>query len=219
MHPGRNPAFRTSGYLPGSARMQGQKSFPPPTGICLKSMETDYHHQFGNCPGLPGIIRMTPHLQACLDQAKAPFNGWCVHNREPLSLSQLHTLLECAFPRLQALDPKLFAFADWHEHDGFVLETRETTWPAILSNTASIQALFASRNDNYYVRNAFHDQNHQWLLRYHIGEDTYEEDDCDFDLSAAPGSPWEQVANDLLQQFPAWLTRTTAQTWFLARGC
>lgn len=162
---------------------------------------------------------MTPELQKALEKGEPPFNGWCLHNREELSLFQLHSMLQYAMPRLQALTPKLFAFADWHEHDGFVLESQETTWPAILADIRDIQALFASRNDDDFVRNAFHGQNHQWLLRYHIGEDTYKEDDCDFDLSAAPGSPWEKVANDLLQQFPAWLTRTTAQTWFLARGC
>lgn len=162
---------------------------------------------------------MTPELQRSLERGTAPFDGWCLHNRESLSLSQLQTVVEKAISRLQSLDQKVFAFADWHEHDGFVLESQETTWSAVLADIRDNQTLFASRNEDDFVRNAFHGLNHQWLLRYHIGEDANHENDCDFDLSATPGSPYEQVASDLLKQFPAWLTRSPARSWFLARGC
>ncbi len=162
---------------------------------------------------------MTPQLQRSLESGAAPFDGFCLHDRESLSLGQLQTVLEMAFSRLQSLEQRVFAFADWHEHDGFVLESQETTWHTILADIRDIQSLFASRIGDDFVRNAFHGLNHQWLLRYHIGDDANQEDDCFFDLSATPGSPYEQVANDLLKQFPAWLTRSPARSWFLARGC
>lgn len=162
---------------------------------------------------------MTPELQRSLERGTAPFDGWCLHNRDSLSLSQLQTVLQAAFSRFLSLDQMVFAFADWHEHDGFIKESQETTWPAILADIRDNQTLFASRKDDFYVRNAFHGLNHQWLLRYHIGEDTDKEDDCYFDLSTAPGSPYDQVASDLLEQFPLWLTRSPAQAWFIARGC
>lgn len=162
---------------------------------------------------------MTPHLLASLNKGSAPFNGWCLHNREEWSLTQLHTVLQFTLPRLQSIAPAVFSFADWHEHDGFVLDSRETTWPAILAEIRDNQALFASRNGDDFVRNAFHGPNHQWLLRYHIGEDTDKENDCDFDLSTAKDSHYAQLAIDLLNQYPHWLTRSPAQSWFLARGC
>ncbi len=163
---------------------------------------------------------MTPELQERLQESKAPFDGWCIHNADELSLSQLRQILAVTMPLLEPSYPNIFSFHDWHEHDGFVLEAKPETWNSLREQASTDRALFDSRASDFAVRVAVYSPTFDWLLRYNVDdedESDYSTAWCDFDLSVSEESAALAVANSVLTQFPSELLKCKSQPRFLSR--
>lgn len=160
---------------------------------------------------------MTPELQQRLDSNLPPFDGACIHNADDLTLSQLRELLIVSTSLLSASHPVIQSFRDWHEHDGYIVESKPESWGFISLAIANDHTLFDSRDDDFEVRTAFFPPTFDWLLRYNIDEDDesdYRTATCDFDLSVAKNNNQPEIIDDLLTRYPDLLTQCESQSWF-----
>ena len=160
---------------------------------------------------------MTPELQQRLEQSDAPFDGLCIHNADVLSLSQLRRLLEYVFPNLESRDSTIRRYRDWHEHDGYVVESIPTDWDFLKNALLNDRTLYDSRDEDFAVRIAVYSQSFDWLLRYNVDdedESDYNTAACDFDLSVALNAGLDELLDSLLAQFPQLMRSCPARPWF-----
>ena len=160
---------------------------------------------------------MTPELQHRIDGSMRPFDGLCIHNNCALSLSQLHKLLIVANSILSVRYPEIWVFSDWHEHDGFIVDSKPKSWTSMNATLASNRSLFDSRDDDAEVRVAVYPPAFDWLLRYNIDQDDesdYNTALCDFDFSVADNLNLTELTDNLLTRFPNLLTQCDSQSWF-----
>jgi hypothetical protein len=81
----------------------------------------------------------------------------------------------------------LYAFDDWHQHDGYITERRLMDWRTLAALSQSAETLIASRQGDTYVHRSFYPDDFSFLLRYDIaGEDSMDGTTFagTFDLSA-----------------------------------
>lgn len=121
----------------------------------------------------------------------SPFDGDCLITDDLLLVEDLRSLLALVVAELESqyAAQTLYAFDDWHQHDGYVTERRVTDWGTLAAVTRSADALIASRQGDTYVHRSFYPEDFAFLLRY----DVLDEDSGDgtgfagtFDLSAVP---------------------------------
>jgi hypothetical protein len=146
-----------------------------------------------------------------------PFNGTCIYNPESLNLSQLRDVLAAASLLLSAKYKDIHSFYDWHEHDGYIVDSKTDSWATINAAIENELALFGSRDEGYGVRIAFYPATFDWLLRYNVDqvdESDYRSATCDFDLSIAGGTDWSCVADSLFDRFADLLATTESLVWF-----
>ena len=160
---------------------------------------------------------MTPDLQQRLERSMPPFDGMCVHNVDGLSLAELRVLLKVTVAWLEPYYPDIRSYRDWHEHDGFLVDSKPDRWSSLIAATASEQSLFDSRDEDYAVRIAFYPTNFAWLLRYNIDEE--EETDqtiawCDYDLTVSSRIDASMLIAELLESRPGATMKSAAASWF-----
>ena len=146
-----------------------------------------------------------------------PFDGSCIHNTGALTLSQLRELLIETIASLESRYPEIQLFHDWHEHDGFVVKSKPTSWVTINAALATVETLFDSRDDDLAVRIALHPPNFEWLLRYNIDPDNesdYNTATCDFDLTVSRNASTQTAADSLELRFATTLERCESISWF-----
>jgi len=100
--------------------------------------------------------QMTPELQQRLDSTMPPFDGSCIYSVGDLTLSQLRELLFAAVSSLTASSPEIQSYHDWHEHDGYIVESKPGSWDSLNLAIATDRTLFDSRDDDFDVRIAFY---------------------------------------------------------------
>jgi hypothetical protein len=163
---------------------------------------------------------MTPELQRRLEHSLPPFDGSCIHNTDTLTLYKLRELLLSAIAILEPCYPEIRMFHDWHEHDGFIVESEPASWVTIHAALATDETLFNSRDDDFAVRIAFHPPNLDWLLRYNIDpedQSDYHTAMCDFDLTIARDTSIQSWADSLISRFPTVLERNESKPWFQSK--
>ncbi len=84
---------------------------------------------------------------------------------------------------------------DWHEHDGFGVDSREATWQELRSATTTERALWAASSDEWEVRMAWYPANFSFLLRWVLLEDWL---DDPASQGSAPGGDVELVVDGQL---------------------
>lgn len=160
---------------------------------------------------------MTPKLQDRLDGSKPPFDGACIHNTDTLNLTQLRSLLSTTIGMLSSSNSEIYSFHDWHEHDGFIVDSKIESWDTLTAAIETDRTLFDSRDDDFDVRIAFYPRALDWLLRYNIDQDEesdYKTATCDFDLSVANENQIPGVVDELLGRFPVMLAKCESIPWF-----
>jgi hypothetical protein len=160
---------------------------------------------------------MTPDLQNRLNSSLAPFDGSCVHNDDELSLAQLREILASAIVELSSKYPTIESFHDWHEHDGFIVNSNSTSWDMLRSAMQTDRTLFDSRDDDFDVRIAIFPTSYDWLMRYNIDQDdstNYKMAMCDFDLSVAKHAEISNVVDFLRSNFSGLLVKHESGSWF-----
>lgn len=160
---------------------------------------------------------MTPDLQNRLDSSMAPFDGSCVHNDDELTLAQLREILTSAIIELSSKYPAIELFHDWHEHDGFIVDSKPTSWDVLRSAIQTDRTLFDSRDDEFDVRIAVFPTSYDWLLRYNVDQDDesdYNTATCDFDLSVAKHTEISNVVDFSRSKFSGLLVQQESGSWF-----
>jgi hypothetical protein len=160
---------------------------------------------------------MTPELQRRLEHSLPPFDGSCIHNAETLTVSQLREVLIAAIAILEPRYHEIRLFHDWHEHDGFIVESAPASWVTLHAALATDETLFNSCDDDFAVRIALHPPNLEWLLRYNIDPDDesgYNTAMCDFDLTMALNTSIQTSADSLILRFPTIVERNESRPWF-----
>jgi hypothetical protein len=160
---------------------------------------------------------MTPELQRRLDSVLPPFDGTCIHSIRDLSLTELRELLVATASILSKSFPDIHSSHDWHEHDGFLSDSKPDSWIAVSSACSTDRTLFDSRGDDMKVRIALFPPTFDWLLRYNIDEDDegeYNTATCAFDLSIAKNHANSGLIDFMLTQHPNLLTKCITRLWF-----
>ncbi|MCP4099327.1 MAG: hypothetical protein GY880_02755 [Planctomycetaceae bacterium] len=160
---------------------------------------------------------MTPELQNRLDSSLPPFDGVCIRNSDVLTVPQLRHLLRNIIAKLSPQYPEICIFHDWHEHDGYIVDSTPGSWKSLTDATAGDRSLFESRDDDFEVRIAIFPPTFAWLLRYNIDQDDesdYNTATCDFDFSAANENRNAGLFDELRFLFPDKLEQCDALPWF-----
>jgi hypothetical protein len=119
----------------------------------------------------------------------SPFDGDCLVTDDVVTVEELRELLAAIVPELErgCAGQALYAFDDWHQHDGYVTERRVINWGELAAVARSPDVLIASRQGDTYVHRSFYPEDFSFLLRYDVPDE-----DCGdgsgfsgaFDLSA-----------------------------------
>lgn len=146
-----------------------------------------------------------------------PFDGSCVCNNDDLTLPQLRDVLATAIVALSSKYPTIESFRDWHEHDGFIVESKPESWDTLRSAIETDRTLFDSRDDDFDVRIAIYPASYDWLLRYNVDQDDesdYNSATCDFDLSVGKHTAISDVIGFLLSTFSDLIVENKSYSWF-----
>ena len=102
-----------------------------------------------------------------------PFDGDCLVTRDIVTVEELRKVLSAVVQLLQmeCIETALYAFDDWHQHDGYVTERREIEWKVLEAVTRSVEDLMMSRQGDDYVYRAFYPADLSFLLRYDISDE------------------------------------------------
>jgi len=160
---------------------------------------------------------MTPELQYRLVNSIAPFDGECIRNLDSLSLARLREILSTATLLLSPNYPTIYSYHDWHEHDGFIVESELVSWSSFRDAVTNDRTLFESRDDDFDVRIAIYPPKYDWLLRYNIDQDDendFSTSTCDFDLSIANATNLFGLTDELLRLTETELIQCPSQPWF-----
>ena len=134
---------------------------------------------------------MDKALEDARKAGSQPFSGVTLSCTESLPISRLRSALNSIVDALQTLFPAtpILKFDDWHEHDGFVSPSKESSFGELTSLLSSDESLYQARQGDTYVRRAFYPRNKAFLLRFYT-PDEYEipkfpEFAGDFDLTSS----------------------------------
>ena len=121
----------------------------------------------------------------------SPFDRDCIVTDDLISVDELRVLLGVVVSDLEShyAGQRLYAFDDWHQHDGYVTERRATEWGSLSVAAQNRDTLLASRQGDSYVHRSYYPQDLSFLLRYDVPDE-----ECGdktgfsgtFDLSANP---------------------------------
>src|SRR5262245_39502605 len=102
----------------------------------------------------------------------SPFDGDCLVTDDLISAEELRQLLGMMLPELErgSAAQTLYAFDDWHQHDGYVTERRAIEWEALAAVARSAATLIASRQGDTYVHRSFYPEDFGFLLRYDVSD-------------------------------------------------
>jgi hypothetical protein len=102
--------------------------------------------------------------------SKKPFAEGALHPINDLPLDELSRLLSIIVTSLQLeyADVSLLHLSDWHEHDGYITQSKPTEWGALLAFVASSESLYESGHQDEYVRWGFYEPQGTFYLRIWI---------------------------------------------------
>ena len=135
---------------------------------------------------------MDQNLEKRWRTIQAPFDGATLTLSDYVPVAELRDILIRLVSMLQRKSfGNLKKLDDWHEHDGFIVESADATWEDLENALRDEDSLYESRQGDTYVRRAFYDASNHFLLRYYIMDkdedaDHYPGIQGDFDLTAQP---------------------------------
>ncbi len=134
---------------------------------------------------------MDKTLDDAWKKGSQPFSGTTLACTESLPISIVRSALKSIVDVLQTLFPTtpILKFDDWHEHDGFVSPSEESSFSDLTSLLTSDETLYQARHGDDYVRRAFYARNGAFLLRFSIPDENEDpklpEIAGDFDLTSS----------------------------------
>jgi len=121
----------------------------------------------------------------------SPFDGDCLISDDRITVEELRELLTVIVPELEkgCAGQALYAFDDWHQHDGYITGRRAIDWLELAAVARSADVLIASRQGDTYVHRSFYPEDLSFLLRYDVSDEERGDGSAfsgAFDLSAKP---------------------------------
>jgi hypothetical protein len=103
----------------------------------------------------------------------SPFDGVILRHDELLPLPVLRRALTSVVQGLHERhgDPLLYKLHDWHEHDGYVIQPKVSSWQELHSMLSSDKALYAASTGDTYVSTAFFPPDRTFYLRIYIPDE------------------------------------------------
>jgi hypothetical protein len=117
---------------------------------------------------------MDHELEARWRSGRAPFDQ-AILRCEMIPLSVLQPTVQALVPVLMLPELRLYAFDDWHEHDGYVTQASAVAWSNLDEIVATEASLFDARHRDTYVRRAFYPESAEWLFRLCVLEPNEDE--------------------------------------------
>jgi hypothetical protein len=110
---------------------------------------------------------MEPELEKRWRAGLPPFDGVTVHLPNDIPLLDLISPVAKVIEGLHEHSGTmpLIVFDDWHEHDGFVNESKPATWEELISLAVSEETLLRASTGESYVSRAYCPVDRGWLLR------------------------------------------------------
>jgi hypothetical protein len=101
-----------------------------------------------------------------------PFDGHVLHPDVLLQIAELRAALRGLVAALTQSagnqSPRLLAFEDWHEHDGYVTESRAAAWSDVEEMLETDESLYAARQGDTHVHRAFYAADRSFLFRFYV---------------------------------------------------
>ena len=148
---------------------------------------------------------MTPELHKRWCKALPPFDGNAVVADLEHDIGALRDMIAFLLDVLRHQFPAVLAFDDWHEHDGFISEARQTSWESVANATKNPQAIYQSRHNDFAVRRGLHPPSFEWVLRYNIDDEDPSNPAtawCDLDFSCTPTSDVARLVECVNRTWP-----------------
>ncbi|MCP5095479.1 MAG: hypothetical protein GY943_08000 [Chloroflexi bacterium] len=113
---------------------------------------------------------MDSKLESLWRSNSHPFDGNCLYLNDLVAIDRLRPFLRSILKILKPVvnDQQICKFADWHEHDGYVTSSENTSIRDLEKAMLSDDTFYASRHGDTFVRWAFYPTNLAFLLRYYI---------------------------------------------------
>ena len=134
---------------------------------------------------------MTPDLHQRWIKGEHPFDGLTlsIASDDLVPLPALLHVLRLLVEELEKMygDRPLQTAADWHEHDGCIMEAEPSSWDELRSWLVSLDALTAAGHGDADVRTAILPEDAEFYLRFYVPwecDNDYPERRGDFDLTA-----------------------------------
>ena len=148
---------------------------------------------------------MTPELHERWRKSLPPFDGSAAIADLEQGIGTLCEIIAFLLAELSNQFPTIYAFEDWHEHDGFVCDARLTSWQHVADATKNPQSIYQSRHLDFEVSRGLHPPSLEWVLRYNIDDEDPSDPAtawCAIDFSCTPTSEAARLIDRLKQLWP-----------------
>ena len=125
---------------------------------------------------------MTKELEHNLLNNLSPFNTFTLKPELDLEIDDLRETLLRVLKFIQMYYPneKLYISDDWHEHDGFITDSKTITIDTILKKMKTNKSFYQWRNGAHEVYKLINPESYNFMLRFYIM-------DLDDNLPESPG--------------------------------
>lgn len=109
-------------------------------------------------------------LEPLWQTGEKPFHGKTIYPADDVFVRDAIVAIPSALDHIAQNYPtdRLFAFDDWHEHDGFVVSSKPTTLDAIREQVTTPDSYVSNHSDDFAVYRAIYPDSLAFLLRYSL---------------------------------------------------
>ena len=120
-------------------------------------------------------------LETLWQDGEKPFHGETIYPLDDVFVRDAIVAIPSALNHIARYYPgsRLFAFDDWHEHDGFIVSAKPTTLDEIRRQLATPESYISSHSDDTAVYRAIYSDSRDFLLRYSLWDDDQHQDAAD----------------------------------------
>lgn len=154
---------------------------------------------------------MTPDLESRRKSDNKPFDGEIITSSADSSMETLLKVMRYFIEIVIDPSDRLLVYDDWHEHDGFITDSKVIALEDLKGKVKNSESLKVSVHGDYEVRTAVYPDNYKWLMRWCI--DTEDDAYCDFEFCCSKEA--NQDGLELMYSInPEGLNREKAKNYF-----
>ena len=144
-------------------------------------------------------------LEPLWQSGMKPFHDETIYPTRAVFVREATVAMQSALDHISQYypDTKLFAFDDWHEHDGFLVSAQPTTIEVLREQVSSPTHFVSDHSDDFAVYRAVYPEGLDFLLRYSLSEaDEPDQDDSDREVHWT----FSGYGHDLAEMKKRWAT-------------